>query len=90
MSYGVLIFDEKGRNLLTLLSPTFVLDYISSPASGSRNYSDTGGRNLKVCVLHYVSIAGIKTAVPATATVSGNTVSWANVSVEQPVIVVAE
>lgn len=90
MSYGVQIFDEKGRNLLALLSPTFVLDYIASPASGSRHYPSTGGRNLKVCVLHYVSIAGIKTATSATASVSGNTVSWSNVSAEQPLIVVAE
>ncbi len=90
MAYGIKVFDEKGRDLITLLTPTFVLDFIVSPASGSRVYANLGGRKLSVYIIGYIPLSGVSTPTIAKATVSGNTVSWSGVNEEQPLYVVAE
>lgn len=95
MAYGVVIYDSKGRDLVDFMVPMFFLDYISYPSSGSRTYQTETGRTLVVYLNGYVASADLKgmggiagvPVVAASATVSGNTVTWNNVSSAQSIIV---
>lgn len=95
MAYGVVIYDSKGRNLIDFMVPMFFLDYISYPPSGSRTYPTETGRTLVAYLNGYVAsadlqgmggIAGVP-VVAASVSISGNIVTWNNVSAAQSVIV---
>lgn len=83
MAYGIQIRDSTGRDMLTLLTPTCIVDYITT-ASGSKTYTSFG-RSLDVIQMGYISYYG---TTPSLISVSGNTITWSGVSVEQPFMVV--
>lgn len=83
MAYGIQIKDKTGREMTTLLTPTCIVDYITS-SSGSKSYTSFG-RVLDIIQMGFVTSPGIS---PSSISVNGNTVSWSGVSVEQPFMVV--
>ncbi|MCB5312090.1 hypothetical protein [Yersinia intermedia] len=84
MAYGIQIKTDDGRDLIAMLSPMFVLDYIIGIASGSRTYPSTKGLTLKVMVN---SIGPYGATARPSVTISGNTVSWNQVPIQSPIII---
>lgn len=90
MAYGVQLFDADGNELVGRFVPTFIIDYITSPASGSRSYPSVQGKTLRVYPLQYIG-DGARYGTPnANASVSGNTVTWSSVSASVPIMIVYE
>lgn len=90
MGYGVLLFDQSGNNMLNRITPTFFVDSIIYPPSGSRSYpAPPEGKQLKAFTDNYISHDVFQDPIaPATVNVSGNVVSWSGASSEQPITVV--
>jgi len=87
MPYGVQLFDASGNELVERFVPTFIVDYITS-GSGSKTYGGVQGKSLTPLILNYITSATVISIPPATASVSGNTLTWSNASSSCPIIVV--
>lgn len=90
MAYGVQLFDENGNEMINRIVPTFIVDNIISPASGSRSYpAPPEGKQLLAFTDNYISQDVFQDPLsPATVSVSGNTVTWNGASDRQPIMVV--
>jgi len=90
MAYGAQLFDPTGVELVGQFVPTFIVDYIVSPAAGSRSYPGIEGKTLRVYPLGYLGYGEYFGTPPATVSVSGNSISWSGVSSQVPLMVVFE
>lgn len=90
MAYGVRLFDSNGVEMVDRFVPTFIVDYIISPASGSRTYTPIRGKKLAAYALGYLGQTDFFKVPPASVSVSGNTVNWSGVSNKIPLLVVYE
>lgn len=90
MAYGVQLFDQYGVELVGTFTPVFIVDYITTPTSGSRTYAGVKGKTLRVYPLGYVGFGEVFGTPPPTVSVNGNTVTWSNVSSQVPVMMVYE
>jgi hypothetical protein len=87
MAYGVQLFNASGVELIGRFTPSFIVDYLTS-GSGSRTYSGVVGKSLRAFPLNYiVNVEGVITT-PATVSISGNKLTYANASSECPILVV--
>ncbi|NUL36649.1 hypothetical protein [Kosakonia sacchari] len=87
MAYGVQLFDANGNELIERFVPAFIVDYITS-GSGTTTYGGVQGKTLTPLILNYITSATTISTPPATASVSGNTLTWANASSDCPIMVV--
>lgn len=90
MVYGVQLFDSHGVELISTFSPVFIVDYITSPASGNRMYTAIRGKSLKVYPLGYLGFGEVFGTPPPEFRIDGNTVTWSGVSSQVPLMVVFE
>lgn len=90
MAYGVQIYTA-GMELVNNFVPTFIVDYITAPASGSRTYGGVTGKTLVAHPLAYIApTSSSASKSPVTASVSGNTVTWNNAGDQTPLIMAYE
>lgn len=91
MAYGVKLYDKNGNEMVDRFVPVFIADFITDPASGSRSYPSVQGKTLKASPLSYMgSGSSYYGTPPGQASVSGNSVSWSNISQEVPLMVFYE
>jgi len=86
MAFGIQVKLKNGQDLVTLITPMFYLDYITS-GSGSKSYQVPYNKLLKVMTTVEFN-NGTPTA--SKASVSGNTVNYSDATGQRPVIVYAE
>ena len=86
MAYGVQLFDAKGIEMVGRFIPTFVAAFITSPASGSRVFPYIEGQSL-IAEAQRLTAPSNPNVPGASATVSGNTVTWSGASTDQPIII---
>lgn len=76
--YGYAIWDSRGVDVTGLITPVFFLDKLTAPSGSKTYYNQPPGKSLKV---GFVSIQPWNSgAIQPTISVSGNTVSWSNLS----------
>lgn len=86
MSYGIKVVAPNGREMIAMLSPSFVIDVIdqTAGANGTRQYSVPYGRQLVIAASIY--LYNDTTPVDGAMTYwidNGNTVQWRNLSISQ-------
>ena len=86
MAYGVQLFDANGNELVGRFIPAFVAAFISTPASGSREFPPLEGKTL-IAEAQRLTAPSNPNVSGASATVSGNTVTWSGASADQPIII---
>jgi hypothetical protein len=86
MAYGVQLFNASGVELVGRFVPSFIVDFITF-GSGTKTYAGVTGKSLQAVPLNYITNLESVATVPATASVSGNTLTYANASGECPVLV---
>ncbi len=90
MAYGVQLFDANGIELVDRFVPTFIMDYITAPSSGSQTYPAVQGKTLAVYPLQNVTASSIHGVAPPVVTVEGTSITWSSVSASFPIMVVFE
>ncbi|WP_154914977.1 hypothetical protein [Klebsiella grimontii] len=90
MGWGVKLYDKNGNEMVDRFVPVFIADYITEPSSGSRSYPAVQGKTLKALPLSYMGHGGYYGTPPGEASVSGNSISWNNISQNVPLLVVYE
>lgn len=86
MAYGIEVRTSDGRELVTLLTPMFVLDFITS-ASGTKTYQVPSGKSLML--MKGTTMLGGSDQGAARTSISGNTLTWSEASVEKNIVVYA-
>lgn len=86
MAYGVQLFDANGIEMVGRFIPTFVAAFITSPASGSRVFPYIEGKSL-IAEAQRLTAPSNPNVPGASATVSGNVVTWSGASADQPIII---
>lgn len=87
MAFGIQVTLPNGADMVTSVTPIFYLDFITTPASGSRTYTPPQGKRIAAYASSEYT-QGVKNS--ANVSVSGNTVTWSNVTGMKHVVVYAE
>lgn len=89
MAYGVQVRTADGRDLVVLITPMFVLDFITT-TSGSKTYTVPTGKTLKVMTgTSRYATDGAGTSQAPIVAINGNTLTWSNASTTRNIIVYA-
>lgn len=97
MHYGIQIKLDDGTDLVTAITPMFILDYLEKNPGGRRTYQVPAGLTLKVMDMTMQEIShgsGTHTTYRDKKIIAGNTVTFPdreeNTALESPLMVYME
>jgi len=86
MAYGIEVRTADGKELVSLLTPMFVLDYITS-SSGTRTYQVPSGKSLML--MKGTTQYGGSDQGAAKTSINGNTLTWSEADIQKNIVVYA-